>query len=105
MRALAEDAFANPDRRSRRLPPGKIPAPAEARKYSLPRHKPKKVSFRLTDSLPGTWLRDKELVRSHHLSGQKDSGYTANSIASGHHTFRGEEVNLRREKHGENGTR
>jgi hypothetical protein len=33
-------------------------------------------------SLPGTWLRDKELVRSHHLSGKKDSGYTANSIAT-----------------------
>jgi hypothetical protein len=45
-------------------------------------------------SLPGTWLRDKELVRSHHLSGEKDSGYKANSIASDNHTFRGKEVNL-----------
>jgi hypothetical protein len=46
-------------------------------------------------SLPGTWLRDKELVRSHHLSGQKDSGYEANSIAMAYHTIRGREVNLR----------
>jgi len=46
-------------------------------------------------SLPGTWLRDKELVRSHHLSGQKDSGYKANSIAFDNHTFHAMEVNLR----------
>jgi hypothetical protein len=46
-------------------------------------------------SLPGTWLRDKELVRSHHLSGQKDSGYKANSIAIRNHTFGAMEVNPR----------
>ncbi len=49
----------------------------------------------LIGSLPGTWLRDKELVRSHHLSGNKDSGYKANSIAFRNHTFRVPEVNLR----------
>jgi hypothetical protein len=38
------------------------------------------------DLSPGTWLRDNKSVRSHHLSGYKDSGYTANSIAFGHHT-------------------
>lgn len=33
-------------------------------------------------SLPGTWLRDKDLVRSHHLSRHIwDSGYKANSFA------------------------
>jgi hypothetical protein len=51
-----------------------------------------KLSFR---SLPGTWLRDKEFVRSHHLSGQMDSGYEANSIAFRNHTIRGMEVNSR----------
>jgi hypothetical protein len=76
---------------------------AEARKYSVSHHKPNQVSFHLTDSSPGTWLRDKELVRSRHLSGQKDSGCAANSIAYGHHTFCGAEVNFRRAKHGENG--
>ena len=47
-----------------------------------PRHDcSRKLSRFAIRSLPGTWLRDKNLVRSHHLSGQKDSGYKANSIA------------------------
>jgi hypothetical protein len=49
----------------------------------------------LIRSLPGTWLRDKDLVRSHHLPSQKDSGYMANSIAFDNHTFRAMDVNLR----------
>jgi len=52
-----------------------------------------KPAVRLIRSLPGTWLRDKELVRSHHLSGLKDSGYTANSIAFRNHTLGVMEVN------------
>jgi hypothetical protein len=44
-------------------------------------------------SMPGTWLRDKELVRSHHLPGELDSGYKANSIAFGNHTYAALEVN------------
>jgi hypothetical protein len=45
----------------------------------------------------GVCLRDKILVRSHHLPRQRDSGYTANSIAFTvilHNTFNDLEVNL-----------
>jgi hypothetical protein len=45
----------------------------------------------------GVWLRDNILVRSHHLPRQRDSGYTANSIAftvALHNTFNDLEVNL-----------
>ena len=50
-------------------------------------------STNLTRCLPGTWLRDKNLVRSHHLPGQMDSGYEANSIAFRNHTYAALEVN------------
>ena len=60
----------------------RIAATEGNRRADRPRARAKFNRLIFLGSLPDAWLRDKILVRSHHLSGQpKDSGYKANSIA------------------------